>query len=198
MKISPAILFAVPALALSVLKAHADTHTAERLDARYPKVVIDQDIEHVMRDFSQDLGITVVVDREVMGAVRQMDADLSARRFLDRVAGSLSATWFFYDGYIYMTPLAEIDQAVFDVTRVSRASLEKALGGLKLQAGRAPLSFGVDDHIAIATGAPELLRLITDIVMLEGGKMAEETGLTDVAMAQPAAAMSVFRGRLEQ
>ncbi|KMW56386.1 Type III secretion outermembrane pore forming protein (YscC,MxiD,HrcC, InvG) [Candidatus Rhodobacter oscarellae] len=171
---------------------------SEVLDTAYPKIVLDQDVDVVMREFSKDLDVTVVVDRELSGSVRQMDPNLSARRFLDRVANALSATWFHSNGYIYMTPLSDVEQIVFNVARVDQSELDHALSSLEQQGARPILMYGPGGRIAFASGAPNLLRIVKEIVELEGGRIVDDEPEAQVATIEDPKGITIFRGRVAQ
>lgn len=166
------------------------------LDQAYPRLVTGEDITFVLQTFTSDTGIITVPAAEVIGNVRQNAVNLSAREFLDSVTGDVGATWFYSDGVVYVTPLAQVRQTVYDVSAVAPGVLEEALAGIVGALGRSPLRVRDDGRIATASGSPEMLDIVTDIVLLEGGFLVAAPSDADDTDQDGTQQMIVFRGRV--
>lgn len=179
----------------------------QQLDQVYPKIVLDQDVEVVLRQLTEDTGIPVVVDRAIDGVVRNDNPDLSAREFLDAILAPVAATWYYNNGFVYVAPMTEVEQILFDVADVPTGNLSRAFAGIEMQSGRPPITIRSDGLTAIATGSPDYLRLASELVALEGGFVLGQNndGEQVTVSSEPEAevineeqTMSVFRGRVSR
>ena len=184
--------------------AHAQN---QQLDQVYPKIVLDQDVEVVLRQLTEDTGIPVVVDRAIDGVVRNENPDLSTREFLDAILAPVAATWYYSNGFVYVAPMTEVEQVLFDVAEVPKDNLYRAVAGIEMQAGRSPITIRSDGLTAIATGSPDYLRLVSELVALEGGFVLGQNNDGEQVTAgseieaefvEEQQTMSVFRGRVNR
>lgn len=179
----------------------------QQLDQVYPKIVLDQDVEVVLRQLTEDTGIPVVVDRAIDGVVRNDNPDLSAREFLDAILAPVAATWYYNNGFVYVAPMTEVEQVLFDVAEVPAGNLSRAFAGIEMQSGRPPITIRSDGLTAIATGSPDYLRLASELVALEGGfvlgqnndgEQVAASSEIEAEFVEEQQTMSVFRGRVNR
>lgn len=176
-------------------------HAAE-LDAPYPKVIFDQAVGEVMTQFAQDTGLLAVVSAQVDGNVAQTEGDLSIRQFLNNVTGAVNATWYYSGGVIYVDPVSDVSQRVFDVSTIDVTELTVAFRDLGLDFPQLPMMSNVSDDILILSGPNRFLSLATDIVVLKGGAIVPpEPEEVEASLPDPVVEGGlprVFRGRVSQ
>jgi type III secretion protein C len=166
---------------------------AADLQQPYPKAVLDLDVRDVLQEFGQDLGILTVVSADVKGKVKQLNTDLNARAFLDEITAASAATWYLSNGVVYVDPVSEISQRVYDLEGVDRDALMAAFKSIGIDSSQLPFSFSSDGDIAFVSGPDRFLTTVTDVIALEGGRL-----LTDKKKDEPNDLPSVFRGRVAQ
>lgn len=190
------------ALLLSFLAGGASmAATSEAIEMPYPKVVIDQDVRNTFQDFGRDLGYMMVVDPRINGTVRQPNSELSGREFLDDIALSVSATWYENNGVIYVEPLEDISQRVFDISDVDRSKLYATLASLDFDLDAFPIRFSDDDKIVVVSGPLDFLSNVSDVIILEGGRSLTDLNQADTELVTEVSddpLPSVFRGRVAQ
>jgi type III secretion protein C len=117
--------------AFLLVVAGASSQAAEDWrDQPYAYRVIDQDVRGVLTELGRNLGMPVIVSKQVEGKVRGDISAETAGDFLARVAGANGLLWYQDGTALVIDREADIGTRSYDVRALDKAALERSLATL--------------------------------------------------------------------
>ncbi|HET8726430.1 MAG TPA: type III secretion protein [Alphaproteobacteria bacterium] len=131
-------------------------------DEPYPYIVLDQELEDVLREFGSNVGVPVKVSSRVKGKVRGRWPSLTPGQFLDRLATAYGLQWY-YDGQtLHVTTTGEAISEMLPLGPVRFYELYRELKNLKVADPRFPIRAASQANIALISGPPRFVSAVRE------------------------------------
>ncbi|MCJ0975080.1 type III secretion protein [Pseudomonas sp. PS1] len=129
-------------------------------DQPYGYVVIDQSLRDALEAFGRNLGVPVVIAKQVGGkAPSNLRAD-SAGDFLDTLCAHNGLTWFYDGGVLHVTRDEEVEIRQFMADGFEAIELEQALDALGVAGNHLAIRGGADGEPVMVSGPPPYMALV--------------------------------------
>lgn len=147
-------------LILNICHHSAHGHGLVLPDAEYPYRVVDQDVNIVLKEFGQNLGIRVKLSPRVSGRVRGGLSKASASTFLNEVCRMSGLDWYYDGTVLHITSIEEQVTRFLTVNKDAAGKLTDTLSRLSFYDERFPIQVGPDNTSLVVSGPPGYVALV--------------------------------------
>ncbi|CAM3514725.1 MULTISPECIES: hypothetical protein [Halomonas] len=102
---------------------------AEWMEREYRYLIVEQDVQAVLKEFGRNLALPMEVSQRVEGAVRGNITAETARGFLEQVCAANDLAWFFDGGVLHVSTREEMTQQSFELTDIDSQRLMADIEG---------------------------------------------------------------------
>ncbi|MDQ7729748.1 hypothetical protein [Halomonas sp. SpR8] len=102
---------------------------AEWMEHEYRYLIVEQDVQDVLKEFGRNLALPMEVSQRVEGDVRGDIKAETARGFLEQVCAANDLAWFFDGGVLHVATREEMTQQSFELTDIDSQRLMEDIEG---------------------------------------------------------------------
>ncbi|EIM31010.1 secretin N-terminal domain-containing protein [Microvirga lotononidis] len=126
----------------------------------YRYTVLDQDLSAALREFGNNLKISVNVSAEVKGRVRARMPDLPPREFLDRLTELYDLQWYFDGLVLYVSAAKEAQTRMLVLAPIRFEAVRTALDDLGISDDRYVVRPAPGNGLILVSGPPRFVALV--------------------------------------
>ncbi|MBE0398775.1 hypothetical protein EI168_01450 [Halomonas sp. FME1] len=102
---------------------------AEWMEREYHYLIVEQDVQDVLKEFGRNLALPMEVSPRVEGDVRGDIRAETARGFLEQVCAANDLAWFFDGGVLHVAKREEMTHQSFELTDIDSQRLMADIEG---------------------------------------------------------------------
>ena len=147
--------------------------------AEYTMLAREMPLFDALTAFGTAQGLSVVISKDVVGALSGDFRKLPPQEFLDRVTMLHNLTWFYDGTALYIYAGGEIQTLLLDLKYMKAGEVRAMLKELGVEDERFPLKTTSNDELVMVSGPPRYVLLISELVA-KADKLREKRAFSEV------------------
>ena len=147
--------------------------------AEYTMLAREMPLYDALTTFGTAQGLSVVISKNVVGALSGDFRKLPPQEFLDRVTMLHNLTWFYDGTALYIYSGGEIQTLLLDLKYMKAGEVRAMLKELGVEDERFPLKTTSNDELVMVSGPPRYVLLISELVE-KADKLREKRAFSEV------------------
>ncbi|WP_208350343.1 hypothetical protein [Pseudaestuariivita rosea] len=131
-------------------------------DQEMPYLIIDQNLQSVLADFSESFDVPIDINDDVKGQVQRLSGDFTPEGFLHHLALTHGFSWYYDGQVIHITPVEDDQTVILQMNDISFDDFLLTLEELGIADERFPVSEAGEQGLARASGPPRYIELLSE------------------------------------